>query len=368
MGVHEVNHTITRMVDSAMSAHSASDEVREQLLTLASRSFASATDLDSDAAAQLERAVAGCVRLGVSLDTTLSIVIGAMELVISIETPPTADSVLRAVRAATEIVARVYKQARSNERVDEGRAVAAALLRGDSAKILGHCSHIGVADSYTILAMRLPPLRGRHREGPPTATEPVAPRMHFEVRRRFGPSALTLLADNGATILIPDTAPNDYAALAAFNDCLATADGTVPTALTMHALTTDLPAVAEQVHAALDLATRLGMTGRLYRFSDIAVEYQLTRPGPGRDALSTVLDPLEEHPDLLATLRCYIDSGLDRRRTARRLHLHPNSVDYRLKRILRLTGYDSTDPTGLWNLRSALVIRDHHTEYTALGA
>ncbi|GEM29586.1 transcriptional regulator [Nocardia neocaledoniensis NBRC 108232] len=377
MGVHEVNQTITRMVDSTMSTDSASGEVRELLLTLASRAFAAAGRLDDDAeaVAGLEQAVAACARLGVDLHTTLSLVIGAIELVVDVApatSPFATDSgqVLRAVRTATGIVARVHGRAgrQTQQSIEAGQEVAAALLRGDASKVLGQCNQIGVADAYAIVALYFPGRRGRQPGAPRSIAEPTVARLYSELGRRFGPSALALLGETGTTILIPDTAFAEFTAIAAFVETLRIADGNIPTGVAMRAPTSELPLVAEQVHAALDVVVRLGMTGRLHRFSDIAVEYQLTRPGPGRDALATLLDPLEDHPDLLETLRTYVECGLDRRRTARRLHLHPNSVDYRLKRIFRLTGFDIADPTGLWNLRSALVIRDHHTEFAAVRA
>ncbi|MGM7648478.1 PucR family transcriptional regulator [Nocardia sp. JW2] len=365
------------MVDSAVTTHSASGEVREQLLVLASRSFATASKLsdDAEAMAGLERAVTECIRSKVDLDTTLSIVIGAIELVVDaapVSSPFAVDSgqVLRAVRVATGIVARVYGQAghAAYDSVEAAQEVATALLRGESSRVLGQCNQIDVADAYAILAIHLPARRGRPHGTPRSVTEPIVGRMYSELRRRFGPSALALLSEHGATVLVPDTAFGDFTALTGFVEALRTADGNIPTGVVMCAPTSAVPEVAEQVNAALDVVTRLGKTERLHRFSDIAVEYQLTRPGPGRDALSTVLDPLEEHPDLIETLRTYLGTGLDRRRTARSLHLHPNSVDYRLKRIFRLTGFDLADPSGLWNLRSALVIRDHHVEYAALRA
>ncbi|WP_280381795.1 helix-turn-helix domain-containing protein, partial [Nocardia wallacei] len=48
-----------------------------------------------------------------------------------------------------------------------------------------------------------------------------------------------------------------------------------------------------------------------------------------------------------------------RQRTARLLHVHTNTVDYRLKRIGQLTGFDPTQASGLWYLRSALVARTY---------
>jgi DNA-binding PucR family transcriptional regulator len=39
--------------------------------------------------------------------------------------------------------------------------------------------------------------------------------------------------------------------------------------------------------------------------------------------------------------------GRDRRRTAERLHIHPNTLDHRLRRARRLTGLDLDVPDDL---------------------
>jgi DNA-binding PucR family transcriptional regulator len=44
------------------------------------------------------------------------------------------------------------------------------------------------------------------------------------------------------------------------------------------------------------------------------------------------LAPLYEHPLVIEALQAYLQNGLDVGRTARSLHLHPNSVRYRLSR------------------------------------
>lgn len=62
---------------------------------------------------------------------------------------------------------------------------------------------------------------------------------------------------------------------------------------------------------------------------------------------------------MLETLRTRISNNLNRQRTARILHVHTNTVDYRLKRIGQLTGFDPTQAAGLWYLRSALVARTY---------
>jgi DNA-binding PucR family transcriptional regulator len=91
----------------------------------------------------------------------------------------------------------------------------------------------------------------------------------------------------------------------------------------------------------------------------MALEYQLTRPGPGREYLGSLLDPLDDHPELLETLQRHISNNLNRQRTARLMHIHTNTIDYRLKRVAQLTGFDPTQPSGLWYLRSALVARSY---------
>lgn len=87
--------------------------------------------------------------------------------------------------------------------------------------------------------------------------------------------------------------------------------------------------------------------------------FRLTRPGPGRDRLIAVLDPLVAHPELLRTLRVHVRNDLNRRLTARALHIHQNTVDHRLERIGVLVGLESTRPTSLWRLRAALVARSY---------
>jgi hypothetical protein len=75
-----------------------------------------------------------------------------------------------------------------------------------------------------------------------------------------------------------------------------------------------------------------------------------------------VLGPLEAYAErrgsgLLETLEAFLGSGLDRRRTAQSLHVHPNTLDYRLRRITELTGLDPGRPRDLVMLELALARR-----------
>ena len=84
---------------------------------------------------------------------------------------------------------------------------------------------------------------------------------------------------------------------------------------------------------------------------------RLSRPSEALTGLAGLLDPLLGNPDLLRTLKAYLDTGLDRRRTAELLHVHPNTVDYRLRRAVALTGLDPVDPDQLQRIGAALAAR-----------
>ncbi|MCA2207900.1 PucR family transcriptional regulator [Nocardia rosealba] len=121
----------------------------------------------------------------------------------------------------------------------------------------------------------------------------------------------------------------------------------------------DIPAATEVGHELLDVARRLRKRPGLYHFDDLAVEYQLTRPGPGRDRLETALDAVAVDPELVTTLRVHLNNGLHRRLTAREMHIHENTVDYRLRRIYRLAGLDPRNPELITRLRAALTVREY---------
>ena len=62
-----------------------------------------------------------------------------------------------------------------------------------------------------------------------------------------------------------------------------------------------------------------------------------------------LLDRLVAHDrqrdtDYVTTLRIYIDSFGDMRSAAELLHLHPNSLRYRIKRLTEIGGLDLGDP------------------------
>jgi hypothetical protein len=95
-----------------------------------------------------------------------------------------------------------------------------------------------------------------------------------------------------------------------------------------------------RAHLEARRALALAPAGGVLRLADLSLfDYLLagaddTAPRLGPEGLDRLDAPLRE------TLLAYAGSDLNVGATARRLHLHPNTVHYRLRRIERLTGRD----------------------------
>lgn len=235
-----------------------------------------------------------------------------------------------------------------------------ALLGGHSTSTMARECGIEIADSYQVLALAIPP---HPDESTPDVDGRIVARrklrrVQAELARRCGDRALSLLSVDGGTLLLPaDTFPDET--LDALIEGLAEAAHVQITATVVAAVPAEIPDATDQAHELLDTVQQLTGGGGLHRFADLALEFQITRPGPARDHLSAILDPLDDHPELLETLRRHIANNFNRQRTARLMHMHANTLDYRLKRVRLLTGFDPTVPSGLWYLTSALVARSY---------
>ncbi|MFD3430757.1 PucR family transcriptional regulator [Nocardia fluminea] len=164
-----------------------------------------------------------------------------------------------------------------------------------------------------------------------------------------------LLGPTHATILIPGSSVLGRR-IGDIHPLLCAAARHAITAVAIESENESISAAAETAHELLDVAIRLRKKSRLYSMDQLALEYQITRPGPGRDRLVSVLEPLEEYPELIQTLAEFVSQGFDRQRSARRLCVHVNTIDYRMRRISSLTGLPVSHGTR-WRLFAALTAR-----------
>ena len=93
---------------------------------------------------------------------------------------------------------------------------------------------------------------------------------------------------------------------------------------------------------ALDFLQRMGAApGRVLCFEEFEfIDALLAAADPAqlRGRTRLVLDPLRAHPQLFETLVTYVAADLNVNEAAERLHIHPNSLRYRLSRVEEVIG------------------------------
>lgn len=102
------------------------------------------------------------------------------------------------------------------------------------------------------------------------------------------------------------------------------------------------PALTE-IRALVQVGIDHGKTGRLAVEDHLPELLLAGAPRIGELVRRRALGPLEDYSerrraDLLETVQTFIACDLDRRRAAEQLQVHPNTLDYRLRRMEELTG------------------------------
>jgi sugar diacid utilization regulator len=269
------------------------------------------------------------------------------------------DRVQLYVQCLTSAVATAYleeQQAISGEERDVRRALAAALMAGQPAEALAARLGVDLGARWNVLALELAEHVDEKASGVAgaVAARRKVRRVQAALDDHADAQVLGLFDATGGTVFLPDEG-RDLSVLAAQ---LQVAAGTsVRAAAARGVATAQLAAASAQVREVLRLVGRLGRPPGMYGLADVLLEYQLTRPSDALPGLAALLDPLERNPDLLLTLDTYLAENLDRRRTAAALHVHPNTLDYRLKRIVGLTGLEPASTSGLQLLTAAAMAR-----------
>jgi hypothetical protein len=214
-----------------------------------------------------------------------------------------------------------------------------------------------------------------HPEREVPALQDLAERVGFPLSERYRPFAKTL---PGA----PTHAHSQLAAALRTRGVLALTEGDRVTGLAsedvdegvfsrprgLYALGTPAPraelsTALDDMRVLLDLARREGLEGAI-ESKDFVLELLLARaPDLAARLAERVVGSLEAYAErrggsgLLETLEAFLACALDRRQTAEQLHVHPNTLDYRLHRIAELTGLEPGKPRDLVLLELALARR-----------
>lgn len=276
---------------------------------------------------------------------------------------------------AIDEVARAYQEelvllgaARRDRRRELVRDLVAGVTPQDPAAL----DEFGLAKGATVLALRLGSGAEESGAGAADGADKAEPSIHRRLHRlheaiddSFAGQIPAHLEETGGHLLVPRTGGDSPLAAAGppIPDALAARlaevwGGEVRIAVAVAAQPEQIGAAARTAGEILRLVCALGRAPGIYRLDDVLLEYHLTRRDESADRLSTLLDPLAERPDLLHTVRVFLEEEYDRRRTAHRLGLHPNTVDNRLARVTELTGLNPATPRGVALLMTTLALRD----------
>ena len=103
-----------------------------------------------------------------------------------------------------------------------------------------------------------------------------------------------------------------------------------------------------QARRTVETARRMGRTGRVLAFGDLGIHRLLLQVpdlnelrGFADEVLGKLsADPSGQSQAYLETLACYFRENASPQRAARVLHVHPNTVSYRIHRVEEITGLD----------------------------
>ncbi|MFJ2702486.1 PucR family transcriptional regulator [Streptomyces sp. NPDC087428] len=277
------------------------------------------------------------------------------------------DRIMVLQQQLTSAVSGAYLEARQilDSQEHGGRhALMAALLSGEALDRFSQRTGLRPAAGYLTMTLAFAPHRDEVSQAPGPGARVAARRKIRRIRttldRFAGTPALTALDASGGTVLLPVDEPPPWSGPGGLCELIAEATRAAGVPVTAAAETAEpaaVPAAVARNAEIVDLVARTGRPPGLYRLADVLLEYQLSRPSEALHGLARLLRPLEAKPELLHTLETYLGHGLDRRAAAAALHVHPNTVDYRIRRIDRLTGLSPARPADLQHLSAALVAR-----------
>lgn len=277
-----------------------------------------------------------------------------------------ASRVLDYVQQVTGAVSAAYLEERQSiygEEREALRALATALLAGEPTDALAARVGMTVAAAYVVLYARIEAHEDEADSGVGgrVAARRKLRRVQGRLERWAEQPVLGLLEPDGGPVLLATT-PDDVAKITGGLDELVhelteAAGAAVSFGAAVAEDVESLREAATQAKDVLEIARSLGRSPGAYLLADVLLEYQLSRPSDALPALGALLDPLDRNPDLIRTLEVYLATDLDRRRAAAELHVHPNTLDYRLRRIVELTGIDPSTAHGLQLMGAALSAR-----------
>ncbi|WP_134727405.1 PucR family transcriptional regulator [Amycolatopsis nivea] len=260
----------------------------------------------------------------------------------------------RVMNAAVQAHQKEFQTA-DHEQREAARALVRRLAAGES---IPEPADVRLAPAYGVLALRFAvdpadsvgDAVGRHLAG-----QRKVRLLLQHLRRELSGDVLAALDPDGGLLLLPSGSDNAEAVLDEARLAVPRAHQTTGVEITgafAHAAElSEIPAAVAEAERLLRLNA---VPDTVAVLADHLFEYQLNHDSAATPQLRALAARLDGEPDLTTTLRTYFETDFNRRETARKLHVHPNTVDNRLSRIANLTGADPRTAKGLLLLGASL--------------
>lgn len=197
-------------------------------------------------------------------------------------------------------------------------------------------------------------------------------RVQVAIERFFGThasDAITTVRDQEVVVVVPDNAERAERLASA---CLDRVRELFP-----HALVTvgvggrcsppeEIARSYDDARRTVEAARRMGRTGAVVTFDELGIHrllLQVADPAQLREFAREVFSGLTKHPhasvgEYLTTLACYFRANNSPQRASRTLHVHPNTVTYRVRRVEQITSLDFSNYRDRLMAQVALEILD----------
>ena len=244
------------------------------------------------------------------------------------------------------VVAAAARQVRDD--LVEGLLLGGGRSNGEVARWARHLGYDPTRE-HRILAVAIEaPSSVRPAGGPAAQRQRVAAAIdHFFTTRM--PGAITSIRDDEVVVVVPepdaDAARLSVACLARMRDLFSDTVVTIGIGGSCRD-PADIARSYGQARRTIDAVIRLGRQGQAVAFEGLGIHrllLQVPDMAELRSFAAEILGKLDGQErqrgsELLATLACYFRENSSPQRTARSLHVHPNTVAYRIRRIQEITG------------------------------
>ena len=234
--------------------------------------------------------------------------------------------------------------------------LASALIAGEGYEAAAMMANVALPATYSVVVtvQRSP---RRTAEGSKSYAEELA----FRLSMSIGRSVLAARRGDKVVLLVPRTSSDrhEVGRASEFTSALlALARRTGLFGVDHPPGHDQIPTAVRQAIEVHQVAVAMGYRSGVYAADDMLLEIMLYRaPDLAKRLACRVAQLYAPGSHLADTLEVFLASGQERRTAAKRLHVHPNTLSYRLRRIHQLTELSPGNSKDLGTLRAGLVAR-----------